>query len=328
MWFLVQIYLPLGGGVLAGVIASWLLGRLQPRLPARSPQARSWQYRVPVDLGKFLFWVGVPGSLIHFLRQTDLSGGVWLAPVMAWVTFGVALLLAWAWIQASSQDWPNPAKGTFLLSAMAGNTGYIGYPVILLLPQLGITYFGWAVFYDLLGTVFGAYGLGAMIGAYYGQGTGQARSLSPWQQSLIALISAPTLPAFVVGLLLRPVPFPTWLDRGLQGFAWSMVMLSLVLMGMRLQQLQSGNRVQSALIASLIRMAIAPAIIGGLLTLFGVTGAPRLVIVLQAAMPSAFASLVLAETFDLDRDLAVTCLGVSSTLLLVTLPLWLGLFPV
>jgi len=131
-----------------------------------------------------------------------------------------------------------------------------------------------------------------------------------------------------LGLLLRPVPLPRWLDLALQGFAWSMVMLSLVLMGMRLQQLRSWSRVQPALIASLIRMVIAPAVIGGLLTLLGFGGAPRLVIVLQAAMPSAFATLVLAETFDLDRDLAVTCLGVSSTLLLLTLPVWLGIFPV
>jgi predicted permease len=44
-------------------------------------------------------------------------------------------------------------------------------------------------------------------------------------------------------------------------------------------------------------------------------------------MPSAFANLVLAETYDLDRDLAVTCVGLSSASLLVTLPLWLWGFP-
>lgn len=279
-------------------------------------------------LGQFLFWVGVPGSLLHFLRQTDLSGGVWIAPVMAWVTFIVALGLAWAWLQIRADAWPKAVKGAFLVSSMVGNTGYIGYPIILLLPQLGTTYFGWAVFYDLLGTVFGAYGLGAMIGAYYGQGVGQARSLSPWRQSLMALVRAPTLPAFGLGLLLRTVSFPDWLDQGLQGFAWSMVMLSLVLMGMRLQQLRSWHRVRPALMATLIRMAIAPSLIGLLLTIFGVAGAPRLVIILQSAMPTAFATLVLAETFDLDRDLAVTCLGVSSAMLLITLPLWLWLFPV
>lgn len=324
MWFLAQIYVPLGGGVLLGVAISALLGQLS----RKSPQRISWQHQAPRWLGRFLFWVGVPGSLIHFLRQTDLSGGVWIAPVMAWVTFIVAFGLAWVWLQVCAVDWPMPTKGIFLLSSMVGNTGYIGYPIILLLPQLGTTYFGWAVFYDLLGTVFGAYGLGAMIGAYYGQGISPGYTASPWRHSLNALVRAPTLPTFAVGLLLRPATFPGWLDRGLQGFAWSMVMLSLILMGMRLQQLRSWHRLRPAGMATLIRMAIAPAVIGVLLTLLGWHGAPRLVIVLQAAMPAAFATLVLAETFDLDRDLAVTCLGVSSTLLLLTLPLWLWIFPV
>jgi predicted permease len=48
-----------------------------------------------------------------------------------------------------------------------------------------------------------------------------------------------------------------------------------------------------------------------------------LVMVLQAGMPSAFATLVLSETYNLDRELAVTCVGVSSVLLLLTLPIWL-----
>ncbi|MGD1860632.1 MAG: AEC family transporter [Leptolyngbyaceae cyanobacterium] len=320
--FLAQIYAPLCGGVALGVLLSALLGRCQPR----SPQSHSWHHIVPSRLGKFLFWIGVPGSLIYFVRQTNLTGGVWLAPVMAWVTFSVALTLAWGCLQLFATKWPLPTKGAFLLLSMVGNTGYIGYPVVLLLPQLGINYFGWAVFYDLLGTVFAAYGLGAMIGAYYGRGSSQSRSL--WQQSLDALLRSPTLPAFLLGLLLRAAPFPGWLDAGLRAFAWSTVMLSLVLMGMRLQQLRSWHQLRPALAATVIRMVITPVVVGLLLTLFGIMGAPRLVIVLQAAMPSAFATLVLAETFDLDRDLAVTCLGVSSALLLLTLPLWLWGFPV
>ncbi|MEM7648922.1 MAG: AEC family transporter [Cyanobacteria bacterium P01_A01_bin.70] len=324
MGVLAQIYLPLCGGVLLGIVASFVLS-----LPQRQQGFnRPLQHQVPAYLGQFLFWVGVPGSLIHFLRQADLSGGVWVAPLMAWVNFAIALGLAWLWLQLSAQSRPAPAKGAFLLSSMVGNTGYIGYPVILLLPQLGTTYFGWAVFYDLLGTVFAAYGLGAMIGTYYGASQSAIRSRAPWQQSLIALAKAPTIPAFLCGLALRPVAFPVWLDRGLQGFAWSMVILSLVLMGMQLQQLRSWRQVPPALQATMIRLAIAPALVGVLLTLVGITGAPRLVIVLQSGMPSAFATLVLAETFKLDRDLAVTCVGVSSALLLLTLPLWLWWFPV
>ena len=324
MWFLAQIYVPLCGGVLVGLLTSVLLGL--PQFQGRFEY--SLQSQVPMFLGRFLFWVGVPGSLVHFLRKADLSGGVWVAPAMAWVAFGIALVLAWIWIQLQFQMWPNPAKGAFLLSAMVGNTGYIGYSVILLLPQLGTDYFGWAVFYDLLGTVFGAYGLGIMIGAQYGRGVGEARSVSPWRQSLKALITAPTFPAFLVGMLLRPVMLPVWLDRGLQGFAWSMVMLSLVLMGMRLQQLRSWGKVRPAIAATFLRMIVVPLVVGLVLTIARLEAAHRLVVVLQAGMPSALATLVLTETFNLDRDLAVTCVGISSVALLLLLPLWLVIFPV
>lgn len=324
MWFLAQIYVPLGSGVLVGILASYLLGL--PQLQRRFQ--RSPQYHVPVYMGRFLYWVGVPGSLLHFLRKADLSGGVWVSPVMAWGAFGISLLLAWLWLRLQFQQWQDPAKGAFLISAMVGNTGYIGYPVILLLPQLGAEYFGWAVFYDLLGTVFGAYGLGILIGARYGQGRGESQTLTPWQQSFKALVTAPTFPAFLIGLLLRPATLPLWLDRGLQGFAWSMVMLSLVLMGMRLQQLRSWGKVPPAIAATSLRMIVAPLVVGIILTFVGLGAAPRLVVILQAGMPSALATLVLTETFNLDRDLAVTCVGVSSATLLLTLPLWLLLFPV
>jgi len=53
---------------------------------------------------------------------------------------------------------------------------------------------------------------------------------------------------------------------------------------------------------------------------------PAQVMVLQMAMPPAFATLVIAETFNLDRDLAVTALAAGAIILLLTLPIWLWVF--
>ena len=39
----------------------------------------------PTRLGQFLFWVGVPISIVAFLRQTDLSGQIWIAPAIAYL---------------------------------------------------------------------------------------------------------------------------------------------------------------------------------------------------------------------------------------------------
>jgi predicted permease len=62
------------------------------------------------------------------------------------------------------------------------------------------------------------------------------------------------------------------------------------------------------------------------LPLLGVTGEQQLAIALQMAMPPAFATPVLAEVCNLDRNLAVTALAVGCAGLLLALPVWLWLF--
>jgi hypothetical protein len=201
---------------------------------------------------------------------------------------------------------------------MVGNTGYLGFPVTLTL--VGEKYFGWALFYDMLGTTIGAYGLGVLLAAQFG-----TQAKSPWQL-VKAILQNPALWSLGVGLAFRQIPLPEWGEQSLQKLAWSAIALSLLLIGMRLSQLDSWSRLPQASVSLGIKMLLVPLILGiGLLHL-GITGSPQLVIVLQMAMPPAFATLVLAEVFDLERDLAVTALAVGSTGLLLTLPIWLLLF--
>jgi hypothetical protein len=273
-------------------------------------------------LGKFLFWVGIPISIVGFMRRADLSGQIYLAPAVAWAAMLLGLLCSRLWISAQGQHWPRPTQGSFSLASMLGNTGYIGYPVVLLLPQLGLSVFGWALFYDALGTLLGSYGLGAILASEF-SGRRQEKSQPAWLSWLLEILRNPIILAFGVGLVLKTLRLPTWLDGVLYRMAWMVVMLSLVLMGLRIQQLTSWRHVSRAGAAIAIKMLILPLAVGLGLTVLGVDGPPRLVMVLQAGMPSAFSNLVLAEAYELDRDLSVTCVGLSSVGLLLTLPIWL-----
>ncbi len=317
MSFLIDIYVPICSAVFLGGVLSFLLSL--PWVQRRC--GRPIHEELPAWLGQFLFLIGIPISIINFLRGADLSGGVFLAPLVAWGAIALAFFCSRLWLQPQLSQWPRPAQGAFSLVSMFGNTGYIGLPVILLLPQLGQEYFGWALFYDVLGTLLGVFIVGVLIAAQFGQ-RGQPLERN-WRRSLAELGKNPTILAFIVGLLLRSVPFPLLVDVALRGFAWSMVMLALGLMGMRLQQLRSWGNVKPAAMALALRMLLIPLVVGMALTTLGMTGPPRLVMVLQAGMPSAFATLVLSENYNLDRELAVTCLGLSSAGLLLTLPLWL-----
>jgi malate permease and related proteins len=314
-----KLYLPLVGWVSFGLILGYKL-----------PQS------IPLALGKFLFWIGVPLSILIFLQQADLSASVWVAPIAAWTAMLSGAGLAWLWIQIRSGhkfcQSPNPrfnhladqlrrppTQGSFLLSAMVGNTGYLGYPVALAL--VGPQYFGWAVFYDTLGTTLGAYGLGVLLAAHYG------RSAANQAQFLLALIRNPALWSFWIGLGLNQLTLPVGVKQSLQGIGWTIIALSLLLLGMRLSQIRSWSNVQQASVSIGIKMLLVPLLIGLSLPQFGVRGLAQLVIVLQMAMPPAFATLVIAEAYDLDRELTVTTLALGSLLLLLFLPLWLMLFP-
>ncbi|ODG97474.1 transporter [Nostoc sp. KVJ20] len=302
---LLELYVKLGGLVLVGFI----LGR---KLPVT----------VPTRLGQFLFWVGVPISIVSFLRQSSLSGQIWIAPAIAYLAILLGAFLAWLGIKAQAyfrKTVPQQStQASLILAATLGNTGYLGFPITLAI--LGKEYFVWALFYDLLGSFPGTYGLGVLLAARFG---GDVQN--HWQTARAILIN-PALWSFGFGLLVQKATIPTVVEFCLEKLAWISVALSLVLIGMRLGLLKSWRSLPQAGMSLGIKMLLVPLILGSILPLFGLTGSAAKVILLQMAMPPAFGTLVIAETFNLDRDLAVTALAAGTIVLLVTLPIWLWLF--
>lgn len=245
-----------------------------------------------------------------------------MSPDIAYLAILLGAFLAWLAIKAQVY-FRNPVpqqstQASLILAAMLGNTGYLGFPITLAI--VGKEYFAWALFYDLLGSFPGAYGLGVLLAARFGGGI-----YNDWQIARAILIN-PALWSFGFGLLFRQVTIPTAAEFCLEKFAWSSVALSLMLIGMRLALLKSWRSLPQAGMSLGIKMLLVPLILGSILPLFGLTGPIAKIIVLQMAMPPAFATLVIAETFNLDRDLAVTALATGAIVLLVTLPVWLWLF--
>ncbi|NET10659.1 MAG: AEC family transporter, partial [Symploca sp. SIO2B6] len=170
---LTQLYVPLISWISFGVI----LGRVLPII-------------IPNTLGKGLFWVGVPISIATFLRQADLSGKIWLAPAIAWFSIFLGGGLAWLWIQGHPVvAWSNPSKASFLNASTLGNTGYLGYPIVLALVDH--KYFAWAVFYDTLGSTLASYGLAVILASYFGKG--QCQTFHPSSLAMLLKQTTTTL---------------------------------------------------------------------------------------------------------------------------------------
>jgi malate permease and related proteins len=327
---LLKLYATLIGWVLSGL----LLGRILPKAAANY-------------LGQILFWFGVPILIIASLRGRDLSGDIWIAPVTAWIAIAVGAAFAWIWIDLGVSDeqlkwlsqgfksheggslpretsWSKATQGSFLLAMMVGNTGYMGFPVILTL--VGKDYFVWGLIFDLLGSTLGAYGLGVAIAAHFGNSGDQDPQQRWWKPLTKAMLKNPALWSLMIGLTIRNVGLPEIVEQSLKYISAPVVPASLIMIGMQLSKLTSLGKLRQSSVCLFIKMLLVPLFVGTGLMFFGITGAPRLALVLQMSMPPAFATLVIAQAYNLDRDLSVTAIAFGSITLLFTLPIWVWLF--
>ena len=337
------VYLPIIAAALVGVLLSLGLTRT-----GRMVRDQPVQEFLPDVLARFLYLVGIPIGVANFIRKAEFNSSVWIAPVIAWSAVLLAIFLSWHFLKGSAKPRSKSTKASFTLLSYLGNTSYLGFPVILLLPQLGPQYFSSAVLYDILGTLVAGYGLGVFFAGQASHNTAEGNTASFTRSSSIeggsaisatkrggagALLDAltevarnPTFYAFFVGLYLKTLTIPEGIVSGLGAIAWSSIMVALVVMGMRIQQLSSKLNLKLAIQPVLIKTILVPLVLAAALTGFGLEGPQRLVLILQSAMPCGFISLILAENYGLDVELTVASISLSCIVFAFMLPVWVTLF--
>jgi malate permease and related proteins len=145
---------------------------------------------------------------------------------------------------------------------------------------------------------------------------------------LKSVITTPALWAFGLGLYLQinqielSASTSTYLQQSIQ----IVVPLALVLVGIRLRSIKNWQILSYALPASAVKLLFLPLVVGVGMGMAGITGSPQLAMVLQAGMPTALAGVILAEEYNLKKEIILMSIALSSIGVLVTIPLWLWLF--
>jgi len=335
------VYLPIIAAALVGVLLSLGLSRT-----GKTIRQQPVQELLPDILARVLYLVGIPIGVANFIRKAEFNPSVWLSPVIAWAAVLLAIFLSWQFLKSSAKPKAKSTKASFVLLSYLGNTSYLGFPVILLLPQLGPQYFSSAVLYDILGTLVAGYGLGVFIAGQASRNSAEGNtpalnriseagltmtaskrgSLAALGDSLTEVARNPTFYAFFVGLYLKTLTIPEWLISVLGAIAWSSIMIALIVMGMRIQQLSSKLNLKLAIQPVLIKTILVPLVLAAALTGLGFEGPQRLVLILQSAMPCGFVSLVLAENYGLDVELTVASILLSCIVFALMMPVWTTLF--
>jgi predicted permease len=272
----------------------------------------------PQVLGRTLYWVGVPVQIFALVRHTDFQGLVWVVPLLTLAVLGLNLGLIWGGLRWWPQQFTVPQQGSVVLAGTLVNTGFIGLGVVPGLVEP--TVWGWVVSYSLTNNLLGTYGIGVLVAGYFG--AQQTPTGYDWKKVLLA----PTLWAFGLSYLCRPLPFPTWLEQGLDQAVPVVISASFVLTGWRLYQLGFQGGWRLAVLPTLVRIVVMPLLVGLGLTLLGVRGEQQLALVLMAGMPTAMATLILAEEHQLNRDIMAATIALSTLGILLLIPLWLWCF--
>lgn len=271
-------------------------------------------------LNRLVFWFALPALLISNISVAELEPGT-LSRIALLLLCGTLLTLLTAWLIAHRLDLTMPATGSFIQGSFRGNGAFIALPVILY--SLGKT----DPRAETLGTVMLAPVvvlfniLGVLILTHYGRGG--KRSGSSLLPFLLELIRNPLIAACAlgIGLNLSGLRLPEYLFRPLDALGHAALPLVLMAIGASLEMQRLRGAASPTLIASLLKVAVAPAV-GFLLSgLFGLSQTEKMIAIFYLAAPAAGMSYVMADVMGNDGPLAGRIVALSTLLSGITIPI-------
>lgn len=264
-----------------------------------------------VPLNKIVVNIAIPALIFLAMYGADLSNIKVLIPItlICIVTGSLCGLIVYLFSRA--KGYSKKTKWTLVGTSTLFNSGFLGYPVVL--GVFGAGGLVRAVFYDMGSTILFLC-LGILFILLFG-----GKYTSIIRRTLLF----PPLWAIILGILANVMHLnlgfiPLNVLKYLSGAAIPIIMISL---GLSLEVGGVKNYLSAASFVSMTRLIISPIIAISLVYILGLNGLGGTVTVVEAGMPSAMLSLVLAASYDLDIKAAAACIFMSTVFSMITLPI-------
>lgn len=289
-----EIYLDILGPVAVLVAVGFAVGR--------------WLCIPPEPLAKLAFWVIGPAFMYDALANAGLPAGS-LARIGAASLAAMGAAAVFGLIVGRGLD--RPRRATVLTASVYGNTGNFGLAIVIFTFDDNALPYA-AVALVVVNTVGLIVGVASVTGGF----AGLARALT----TPMTLVVAPALAMNGSGATLPPI-----LDRSVGLMADAIIPLMLITLGIQLERMGLPKLDADVARALTAKLVVQPLGAVGAVELFGLAGASAGAVVLQAAMPAAVFTAVLALELDTRPDEAATIVLAGSLAAVVTLP-WFILY--
>jgi len=214
-----------------------------------------------------------------------------------------------AYFYARFKRYSSKTRWSLVTTSAMFNSGFLGYPVILgVFGGFGLVR---AVFFDVGNTILFIF-FGILLLFIYG---GSYKSIA--QRSIIF----PPFLAFLLGILfnLLHLSLGTILPDVLNYLSGAAIPLIMISLGLSLEFKEVYEHVSAASFVSVVRLIISPIIAVFIAVFLGLSGIDYSVTIVQAGMPSAMLSLVLAINYNLEVKVTAACIFLSTALSMISL---------
>lgn len=259
-------------------------------------------------LSNIVLYIMLPAMVFINLKKATISNDMLYLPVL-----GIALsilLLVPAYVYCKVRKYDERTTWTILLAASLMNTGFIGFPVSL--GVFGDAGFLNAVFFDLSTSVM-VVSYGVVLAKKFG---GDAR------EAVKSIVTFMPLWAVIFGLLFNELDITSLgyvLDTILEYLAGATIPMIMLALGLSLDFRNVGENFTDSIVVSVIKLVISPLIVLVLLILLNIHGMVFNIAILEAGMSTAGNALVLAISYNLDKDLMGSLIFTNVVLSIVTL---------
>jgi len=254
------------------------------------------------------FHVFSPCLIFALLVDSRLGGAemVRMAGFAAAVLLGVGLLAA---LVGKALGLSRRMRAALVLVAMLPNAGNYGLSLTLFAFGEGALAHA-SVFFATSAAL--TYTVGVLVASL---GRADART------ALLGLLRVPTVYAVLLALLFvyQGWQLPLPLDRTVSTLAQAAIPVFLIVLGMQLHRAGLGRVSAAQVLAVGMRLVASPALAVLLATLFGLTGVARTAGIVEAAMPAAVVTTVLAEVYDVEPAFITSVVFVSTVVSPLTL---------
>ena len=260
------------------------------------------------NIGRIVFYIFSPMLVFDLLVQNDLK----LEEAVRVVSFTGTLILIMGAITlmiALALKLDRRILLSVLITTMFGNTGNYGLPLVRFAFGEEALKYG-SLYFVTTTLLFNT--LGILI-ASLGHMT--------FRQAIFGLLKVPTVYGVTLAALINTfhIELPTALARTMDLAAGGSIPLMIVLLGLELARVQWSNSLQGVGLSVSLRLLAAPLVALLLCIPFGLQTEMQQAVVIQASMPAAVITTILATEYQLDSSLVTAIVFIGTSLSPLTL---------